>query len=303
MNDDVLSELQRENPIPEAMPALPIELVLRRLDDEPAPHARRGPAARRGAKRLMSAAPVALSLCTTALVVVVVIMASGRNQLRTPSATGTVPGGHHVAAAHSNPRSRLAIARPLIRRVAALRASPRATGVPHALATDFEIIATGPRAKYGIMTADATYVPLGGSGGVRGVWLLPGSHGMCFLTTVRTATSPGGLGCASPSQVIAGDLMTFNESFSPLGTGGAVQSTTIVGVVPNDDTSVSAVAGDGSTVTALVTDNTYVLHGPGLITTVKLIGASGATTTVTTNFRHRDVRRPAQRGRSTPIPR
>jgi hypothetical protein len=285
MNDDVLSDLRRENPIPEAMPALPIELVLRRLDDEPAPHARRGPAARRGAKRLMSAAPVALSLCTTALVVVVVIMASGRNQLRTPSATGTRPGGQHVAAAHSNPRSRLAIARPLIRRVAALRDSPRATGVPQSLATDFEIIATGPRAKYGIITADATYVPLGRSAAVQGVWLLPGSHGMCLLTAVGTTTNAGGTGCASTSQVTAGYLMTIDEAFSRPDAAGTVQSTTIVGVVPNGVTSVSAVAGDGSTVSAQVNDNTYELQGPGLITTVKLIAASGANTTVTADFR------------------
>jgi hypothetical protein len=77
MNDDVLSELRRANPITGPMAALPIETVLRRLDDEPASHVPRWRRAHRGTQRMISAVSVAISVGVVVLVVAVVILAGG----------------------------------------------------------------------------------------------------------------------------------------------------------------------------------------------------------------------------------
>jgi hypothetical protein len=114
MSDDVLEQLRRENPVPERMPALPIEPVLARLDDEPATAARsrnrpRGArrlsralplalsvAARsrnrpRGARRLSRALPLALSVAVVVAVVGVVLTLGGHSSSAGPSTSPLQP--------------------------------------------------------------------------------------------------------------------------------------------------------------------------------------------------------------------
>jgi hypothetical protein len=80
MGDDVLEQLRRENPVPEAMPALPIEPVLRRLDDELSVAAARSSARPRPARRVIRALPVALSAIVVVAVATVAITIGGHHR-------------------------------------------------------------------------------------------------------------------------------------------------------------------------------------------------------------------------------
>lgn len=84
MSDDVLEQLRRENPVPERMPALPIEPVLARLDDEAATAARSRNRPR-GARRLSRALPLALSVAVVVAVVGVVLTLGGHSSSAGPS--------------------------------------------------------------------------------------------------------------------------------------------------------------------------------------------------------------------------
>jgi hypothetical protein len=95
MGDDVLELLRRENPVPETMPALPIEVVLRRLDDEPLTAAERSTRRPRGARRVIRALPMALSAIVVVAVATVVITAGFH---------GGSPEGHRSGGA-AQPRS------------------------------------------------------------------------------------------------------------------------------------------------------------------------------------------------------
>jgi hypothetical protein len=186
--------------------------------------------------------------------------------------------GASGARSHRSDSARVSAA--LVRDFSALRGAPaHATSAPvisPTLATDFQIMAIGPRAPLGIMTSDATYVPLSGTTNLDGLWLLPGSGGMCMLAMMGSGPHPGAGSCASTAEASAGRLMGIWESLSP---SGVVQETTIAGVAPDGVTSATAVGTDGSTATSPVTDNAYVVHETGLAS-VKLTTASGSTMTV-----------------------
>jgi hypothetical protein len=178
----------------------------------------------------------------------------------------------------------------ILRRPAARVTTDGSAGaVSPSLATDFQIIASGPRAKYGIVTADARYISVAGSDAVQGLRLLPGSSGMCVIDMVGTPAHPGGGSCASTAEAASGLLLGIDESLSP---SNAVQATTIAGVVPNGYSSVTAVdSGGSSAATAPVSNNAYVVNATGFLASVRLTSASGSTRTV-------DLRaRPAERAR------
>jgi hypothetical protein len=62
MSDDMLERLRRENPVTERMPALPIEPVLARLDNEPPTAVERSSAGAGGARRAIRALPAIASV-------------------------------------------------------------------------------------------------------------------------------------------------------------------------------------------------------------------------------------------------
>ena len=82
MSDDVLEQLRRENPVPEQMPALPIEPLLARLDADPPSRAIGG----RGTRRLRQALPVALSVVVVLAVAGGALLLAGRDHRRGSSA-------------------------------------------------------------------------------------------------------------------------------------------------------------------------------------------------------------------------
>jgi len=98
MGDDALEQLRRENPVPGPMPGLPIEPVLRRLDDEPAAAAARSSARPRRARKVIRALPVALSAIVVFAVATVVITIGGHHRSSGPSSR---PGSHQERAATS----------------------------------------------------------------------------------------------------------------------------------------------------------------------------------------------------------
>lgn len=103
MSDDVLEQLRHENPVPEQMPALPIEPVLARLDNEPAT-AGRSRNGRRGTQRLSRALPVALSVAVVLAVAGVALTLGGHNHPRGSSTNAATPPAKHVTPQHpSNP--------------------------------------------------------------------------------------------------------------------------------------------------------------------------------------------------------
>jgi hypothetical protein len=90
MGDDALEQLRRENPVPEPMPGLPIEPILRRLDDEPPVIAEPSSGSPRAGRRVIRALPVALSA--------VVVFAVGTVAI-------TIGGHHHSSGLSSRPAS------------------------------------------------------------------------------------------------------------------------------------------------------------------------------------------------------
>jgi hypothetical protein len=98
MGDDALEQLRRENPVPEPMPELPIEPVLRRLDDEPTAAAEQSSATPRAARRAIRALPVALSATVVAAVAIVAISIGGQHRSSGPSSR---PGSPQTGAATS----------------------------------------------------------------------------------------------------------------------------------------------------------------------------------------------------------
>jgi len=78
MSNDLMDRLRRENPVPEDLPILPIEPVLRRLDDAPAALPDRTSATRGRARRATGGLPVALSVIV-AFTVAAVVITTGRH--------------------------------------------------------------------------------------------------------------------------------------------------------------------------------------------------------------------------------
>lgn len=78
MSNDLMDRLRRENPVPEDLPILPIEPVLRRLDEAPAALPDRTSATRGRARRAIGGLPVALSVIV-AFTVAAVVITTGRH--------------------------------------------------------------------------------------------------------------------------------------------------------------------------------------------------------------------------------
>jgi hypothetical protein len=98
MGDDALEQLRRENPVPGPMPGLPIEPVLRRLDDGPAAAAARSSARPRRARKVIRALPVAVSAIVVVAVATVAISIGGQHR---SSGSSSRPGSSQAGAATS----------------------------------------------------------------------------------------------------------------------------------------------------------------------------------------------------------
>jgi hypothetical protein len=98
MGDDVIELLRRENPVPETPPALPIEVVLRRLDEEPLTAAERSTRRPRSARRVIQALPMALSAIVVVAVATVAITTGVHGR------SSRSPGGHGSSGA-AKPKS------------------------------------------------------------------------------------------------------------------------------------------------------------------------------------------------------
>jgi hypothetical protein len=84
MSDDLLERLRRENPVPETMPALPIEPVLARLDNEPPTARERTSAGRRGGRRAIRTLPTIASVAVVVAVVAVLLTLGGHGRSAMP---------------------------------------------------------------------------------------------------------------------------------------------------------------------------------------------------------------------------
>jgi cytochrome c biogenesis protein CcmG/thiol:disulfide interchange protein DsbE len=101
MSDDVMNRLRRENPVPDTMPALPIEPVLLRLDDEPSSAHHRSRAATKGGRRVIGSLTVALAVIVSVAVAAVVITTVHRRST-TPTESGA-GGSTSPEAVHQTP--------------------------------------------------------------------------------------------------------------------------------------------------------------------------------------------------------
>lgn len=104
MSDDVLEQLRRENPVPNRMPALPLEPVLARLDDESSTAAARSGIRPWGPRRLIRALPIALSVAVVLAVVGVVVTVGDHHRSAHPPAShrggSTAPSKGSARASH-----------------------------------------------------------------------------------------------------------------------------------------------------------------------------------------------------------
>jgi hypothetical protein len=93
MSDDVLERLRRENPVPERMPALPIEPVLARLDNEPSTAVERSRAGSRGPRRAIRALPTIASVAVVVAVTAALLTVGdhGRSAGRPTNAVSSPP--------------------------------------------------------------------------------------------------------------------------------------------------------------------------------------------------------------------
>lgn len=89
MSVDVLEKLRRENPVPERMPALPIDSVLARLDSEPPARDQRSLRGSRRARRVLPALPAIASLAVVVAVVAVVLTVGQRSRPTSASSSAT----------------------------------------------------------------------------------------------------------------------------------------------------------------------------------------------------------------------
>jgi hypothetical protein len=91
MGDDLLERLRRENPVPERMPALPIEAVLARLDNEPPTAVEWSSVGPRRARRAIRALPVVASVAVVLAVVAVLLTVGDHGRSATPPTRAVSP--------------------------------------------------------------------------------------------------------------------------------------------------------------------------------------------------------------------
>jgi hypothetical protein len=91
MSDDVLERLRRENPVPERMPALPIEPVLARLDNEPPTAGERSSTGPRGARRAIRTLPAIASLAVVLAVGAVGLTVGDHGRSSSPTISAVSP--------------------------------------------------------------------------------------------------------------------------------------------------------------------------------------------------------------------
>jgi len=130
-----------------------------------------------------------------------------------------------------------------------------------------------PLYVYGPNAALAQYVA---PTGTLGMWLVPGSGGLCFHVVSSTANASQGSGqggygvCSTTANAELGRAFVFTE----LGNG----SDLLVGVAPNAAKSVAITLGDGSTETIPVVDDVYAVTASA-VAAVTVDDAAGATQT------------------------
>lgn len=91
MRRDVLDELRRENPVPEAPAPAPVERLLARLDQEPLPDSRPEALRRPGWRRVRVAVPLLASVgVTVAIAVGAFVLLRGAGK---PAPVAKAPGG------------------------------------------------------------------------------------------------------------------------------------------------------------------------------------------------------------------
>jgi|HubBroStandDraft_6_1064221.scaffolds.fasta_scaffold101730_2 hypothetical protein len=103
-------------------------------------------------------------------------------------------------------------------------------------------------------------------------WVLPGTSGVCLITIGVVGPGVGSQGCGSTTTALSGDLVVFSRK-------GPTHETSLVGLAPDDNTTVSVTATDGSTRQVPVTDNVYVVTG-GSPSSITLRSANGSPTTL-----------------------
>ena len=91
MSDDVLERLRRENPVPERMPAPPIEPVLARLDNEPPTAGERSSTGPRGARRAIRTLPAIASLAVVLAVGAVLLTVGDHGRSASPTTSAVSP--------------------------------------------------------------------------------------------------------------------------------------------------------------------------------------------------------------------
>lgn len=127
--------------------------------------------------------------------------------------------------------------------------------------------------QWGLAVGDATAIT--NSLGFD-LWVVPGSTGTCFVYTMRSEPQVVGAGnCAPNAMVLTGGLVS--GLYSPDGS-----EETLIGLVPDGNSSVMVTRTDGSTESVPVSQNVYIVQGASGLASVTFRDASGRQTTVPT---------------------
>jgi hypothetical protein len=98
-------------------------------------------------------------------------------------------------------------------------------------------------------------------------WIVPGSNGVCIVSTGIVGESTADGVCSSVTSAVAGHLVKVSMA----GPDEAITT----GLVPDGNSSVTVTEADGSVERAPVVDNVYEVRGSG-VKSVALIGSGGA---------------------------
>lgn len=136
-----------------------------------------------------------------------------------------------------------------------------------------EALPAGPPASlsampWGLDVANARFVQIGDPVGANGVWVVPGSRGLCIIDPTNGGTCGGLSGPASPDS--GGFRVTSSTETAE----------TVTGLAPDGNSTVSVALADGNTMTVPVVNNIYsvTLNG-STATAVTVRDASGNATT------------------------
>lgn len=144
------------------------------------------------------------------------------------------------------------------------RSRARASSGPALPLAAASALAAGGRVQVNL--SQAQYVPTGG-----GTWIVPGTNGACVVTTTVSV-------CNTTDQAETGTLLAADAP------AHSDYPTTITGLTPDGNTSITITLVSGATQTVPVSENTYSVSAPDGIRSVSMKSASGSPSSLDLGF-------------------